>query len=135
MQHVCTQTEAALPADHSKQTHLTITMIEDTFKRDVLSEANRLLNMLNNHRGTKIRASAQDVVVHMIKYTDLELIAGVKCGKLATADAEFVCGYGGQYAYHDMSYQYGCSGANVESITLMAMQAFPEFTKLLAPGL
>ena len=52
-------------------THLTITMIEDAFKRDVLGKANRFLNMLNNHRGTEIRASAQDVVARMIKYTDL----------------------------------------------------------------
>ena len=110
-------------------------MIEDAFKRDVLGKANRFLNMLNNHRGTEIRASAQDVVARMIKYTDLELIAGVERGEPATADAEFVCGYGGRYAYRDMSYQYGRSGANVESVALMAMRAFPEFTKPLAPGL
>ena len=135
MQHACTQTEAALPVDDDEPTHLTIAMIEDAFKRDLLGEANRLLNMLNDHRGTEIRASAPDVVWRMIKYTDLELIAGVEHGEPATANAEFVCGYGGRYTYRDMSYQYGRSGANVESVALMAMRKFPEFTKPLAPGL
>ena len=34
-----------------------------------------------------------------------------------------------------MSYQYGRRGNNVESVALMTMQKFPEFTKPLAPGL
>ena len=61
----------------------------------------------------------------MIQYTDLELIAGVEHSKPATANMEFVCGYGGRYTDRDMSYQYGRSGANVESVALMAVRAFP----------
>ena len=122
-------------ADDGEPTHLTIDMIKDAFMRDVLGEANRFLRTLNSHRGTEIMASAQDVVARMIEYTDLELIAGVEHGNPATANASFSCDRSGRYDYRDMSYQYGRHGNNVESVALMTMQKFPEFTKPLAPGL
>ena len=72
------------------------------------------------------------VVERMIEYTDLELIAGVKAGQPATADAEFKDAYYGQYDFRDKS---GRRGDNLESVALMTMQKLPEFRKPLAPGL
>ena len=65
MQHACTQTEAALPADDGEPTHLTIDMIKDAFMRDVLGEANRFLRTFNSHRGTEIMASEATGVLAM----------------------------------------------------------------------
>jgi hypothetical protein len=135
MQHACTQTEAAPPADDGEPTHLTIGMIQDAFLRDVLGEANKLIDRLNDKMFNRVFFKAQDVVGRMIEYTDLELIAGVKAsqgGQPATADAEFRADYYGRYNFRDKS---GRHGDNVESVALMVMAHFPEFMLPLEPGL